>query len=88
LKIPHMGWNSLQTANESPLLMGIPENSHVYFVHGYYVVPEDDGVIATSTEHGTEFCSSITRKNLFATQFHPEKSQSVGLRLLRNFANL
>lgn len=88
LKIPHMGWNSLQTANGSPLLTGIPENSHVYFVHGYYVVPEDASVVATSTNHGSDFCSSIARSNLFATQFHPEKSQRVGLRLLENFATL
>jgi glutamine amidotransferase len=88
LKIPHMGWNSLQTVGGSPLLNEIPENSHVYFVHGYYVVPEDDSVVATSTNHGTEFCSSIARGNLFATQFHPEKSQSIGLRLLKNFATL
>lgn len=88
LKIPHMGWNSLQTASESPLMAGIPENSHVYFVHSYYVVPDDNSVVATTTEHGTEFCSSLVRGNLFATQFHPEKSQSVGLRLLKNFASL
>lgn len=88
LKIPHMGWNSLQTANPSPLLAGIPETSHVYFVHSYYVVPEDNSVVATETEHGTTFCSSIARGQLFATQFHPEKSQSVGLQLLKNFATL
>ncbi len=88
LKIPHMGWNSLQTANGSPLLSGIPENSHVYFVHSYYVVPDDASVVATSTNHGTEFCSSVARRNLFATQFHPEKSQSVGLQMLKNFATL
>ncbi|NQV23652.1 MAG: imidazole glycerol phosphate synthase subunit HisH [Rhodopirellula sp.] len=88
LKIPHMGWNSLQTANGSPLLEGIPDDSYVYFVHSYYVVPDDDAVVATSTTHGTTFCSSIARGNLFATQFHPEKSQSVGLRLLKNFAIL
>lgn len=88
LKIPHMGWNSLQTANPSPLMAGIPENSHVYFVHSYYVVPEDKSVVATETEHGTTFCSSIARGQLFATQFHPEKSQSVGLQLLKNFAAL
>ncbi|MDA0282936.1 MAG: imidazole glycerol phosphate synthase subunit HisH [Planctomycetota bacterium] len=88
LKIPHMGWNSLHFAGSSPLFEGIPAGSHVYFVHSYYVVPDDDSVVAASTEHGTEFCSSITRGNLFATQFHPEKSQSVGLRLLKNFATL
>lgn len=88
LKIPHMGWNSLQFAKGSPLLDGIPENSHVYFVHSYYVAPDDDGVVATWTQHGTNFCSAIAQGNLFATQFHPEKSQSVGLKLLQNFATL
>ena len=87
LKIPHMGWNSLEFASGSPLLEGIPEGSHVYFVHSYYVAPDDD-VVATWTEHGTRFCSSITQGNLFATQFHPEKSQNVGLRLLKNFSTL
>lgn len=88
LKIPHMGWNSLKFAQDSPMLEGIPENSHVYFVHSYYVAPNDDSVVATWTEHGAEFCSSIAQGNLFATQFHPEKSQSVGLRLLKNFSTL
>jgi glutamine amidotransferase len=88
LKIPHMGWNSLEFASGSPLLEGIPEGSHVYFVHSYYVAPDDDDVVATWTEHGTRFCSSITQGNLFATQFHPEKSQNVGLRLLKNFSTL
>lgn len=89
LKIPHMGWNSLEFASGSPLLEGIPEGSHVYFVHSYYVAPDDDNdVVATWTEHGTRFCSSITQGNLFATQFHPEKSQNVGLRLLKNFSTL
>lgn len=88
LKIPHMGWNSLEFASGSPLLEGIPEGSHVYFVHSYYVAPDDDDVVATWTEHGTRFSSSITQGNLFATQFHPEKSQNVGLRLLKNFSTL
>ena len=88
LKIPHMGWNSLEFAgpDTSPLFTDVPEQSYVYFVHSYYVAPDDDAVIATRTEHGTKFTSSIRRDNLFATQFHPEKSQSVGLRLLQNFA--
>jgi glutamine amidotransferase len=88
LKIPHMGWNSLELAKPSRLFEGIPAGSSVYFVHSYYVVPNDESVIAARTEHGTRFVSAIARKNLFATQFHPEKSQSVGLRLLRNFATL
>ena len=88
LKIPHMGWNTLQMAKPTPLYAEIDEGSYVYFVHSYYVVPDDDSVIATRTEHGIPFVSSIARDNLFATQFHPEKSQSVGLQLLKNFANL
>jgi glutamine amidotransferase len=88
LKIPHMGWNSLEFAKPSRLFEGIVAGSSVYFVHSYYVVPNDESVIAARTEHGTRFVSAIARNNLFATQFHPEKSQSVGLRLLRNFATL
>ena len=80
LKIPHMGWNTMQVAKPNPILDGIAEGSHVYFVHSYHVVPDDDSVIATRTEHGIPFVSSIARDNLFATQFHPEKSQSGALR--------
>ena len=75
-------------AKPSSLLAGIDAGSYVYFVHSYHVVPDDDSVIATRTEHGIPFVSSIARDNLFATQFHPEKSQSIGLRLLKNFADL
>lgn len=85
LKIPHMGWNSLEIARPTPLLEGIENGSFVYFVHSYYVVPEDESVIIARTEHGTRFTSAISRGNLNATQFHPEKSQKVGLALLKNF---
>jgi glutamine amidotransferase len=88
LKIPHMGWNSLDFAQPARIFEGVPEGSSVYFVHSYYVVPEDESVIAARTEHGTRFVSAVARHNLFATQFHPEKSQNVGLRLLTNFAAL
>jgi imidazole glycerol-phosphate synthase subunit HisH len=88
LKIPHMGWNSLEFAQPARIFEGVPEGSSVYFVHSYYVVPQDESVIAARTEHGTRFVSAVARRNLFATQFHPEKSQSVGLRLLTNFAAL
>lgn len=88
LKIPHMGWNALKLHGAPPLYRGIPDGSHVYFVHSYYVVPRDPQVIATTTEHGGEFVSSIWRDNVFAVQFHPEKSQQVGLAMLRNFADL
>ena len=88
LKIPHMGWNSLDIVRPTPLLNGIASGSHVYFVHSYYVVPDDESVIVTQTEHGTRFTSAIARGNLVATQFHPEKSQAIGMRLLQNFVEL
>jgi len=88
LKIPHMGWNSLNFAKSSPLFEGIDEGAYVYFVHSYHTAPNDDSVVATRTDHGGPFVSSVRRGNLFATQFHPEKSQKVGLKLLKNFASL
>ncbi|MAG92345.1 MAG: imidazole glycerol phosphate synthase subunit HisH [Planctomycetaceae bacterium] len=88
LKIPHMGWNRLERTGESPLLAGIPNEAHFYFVHSYFVVPQDDAVTAARTDHGTTFTSMVARNNLFATQFHPEKSQRGGLKLLENFAKL
>jgi glutamine amidotransferase len=87
-KVPHMGWNQLQFRTHPPVFDGIADGSHFYFVHSYYVVPKDASVIATQTEYASPFCSSIWRDNLYAVQFHPEKSQSAGLRLLRNFAEL
>ena len=86
--VPHMGWNQLQIRRRCPILEGIEEGSHFYFVHSYYVVSADPRVIAAETEYGKPFCSMIWRDNLFATQFHPEKSQSDGLRMLGNFARL
>jgi glutamine amidotransferase len=88
LKVPHMGWNRLNPQRSHPLLKGLPQESYVYFVHSYYVVPDDPGVIATRTDYGVEFASSIARDNIFACQFHPEKSQTVGLKILDNFAKL
>jgi glutamine amidotransferase len=88
LKIPHMGWNQLQFKNNSPLFKGVEENSFVYFVHSYYPVPEDREVIASTTEYGVTFTSSIWKDNIFATQFHPEKSQTIGLKILRNFGEM
>src|SRR3954453_5466577 len=87
-KVPHMGWNQLQFQTRPPVLTGVEDGAHFYFVHSYYVVPRDRSVIATETEYGAPFCSSIWRDNLYAVQFHPEKSQSAGLRLLKNFAEL
>ncbi len=85
-KVPHMGWNALKILRRPPMLEGIADGTHVYFVHSYYVKPRDESVIATTTDYGGPFCSMIWRGNLFATQFHPEKSQADGLKLLRNFA--
>jgi len=87
-KVPHMGWNQLEVCRNAPILSGLPDDSFCYFVHSYYVVPQDEQVIATRTEYDRPFCSMIWRNNLFATQFHPEKSQAAGLQILRNFAAL
>jgi len=87
-KVPHMGWNQLSIRRPSPLLAGLQDGTHAYFVHSYYVVPQDESVIATETNYGTPFTSMIWRDNLYATQFHPEKSQADGLQMLRNFAGL
>lgn len=86
--VPHMGWNQLQIRRRPPVLEGLEEGTYAYFVHSYYVVPKDASVIATETDYGGPFCSMIWRDNLFASQFHPEKSQTQGLRILRNFAEL
>ncbi len=88
LKVPHMGWNQLARRGEQPWLAGVADDAGVYFVHGYHVVPEDSSVIATTTDYGRPFVSSVRRGNLVATQFHPEKSQAVGLRILANFVRL
>ncbi|HTU24623.1 MAG TPA: imidazole glycerol phosphate synthase subunit HisH [Pirellulales bacterium] len=87
-KVPHMGWNQLQIRRPAPVLAGLPDGVHCYFVHSYHVVPRDRSVIATETDYGGPFCSMIWRDNIFATQFHPEKSQADGLKILRNFATL
>ncbi|GAB4149223.1 MAG: imidazole glycerol phosphate synthase subunit HisH [Planctomycetaceae bacterium] len=88
LKVPHMGWNRLEIIGEPAIFSGLPRDAHFYFVHSYYVVPEDETVIAAKTEHGLTFTSAIARGNLFATQFHPEKSQQYGLAILKNFASV
>jgi imidazole glycerol-phosphate synthase subunit HisH len=86
--IPHMGWNQLIMRNRPPILEGITEGTHFYFVHSYYVVPKETNIVAADTDYGGPFCSMVWHKNVFATQFHPEKSQSAGLRILKNFAEL
>ena len=88
LKVPHMGWNQLTFRKRPPVFAGIETGTNVYFVHSYYVVPEEAGVIATTTSYGIEFCSSIWKDNIVATQFHPEKSQDKGLQILKNFGEM
>ena len=89
VKIPQIGWNQLEIVRpDCPLYRGIASGSHVYFVHSYDPQPTDDTIVATRTNYGETFASSVWRDNVFATQFHPEKSQQVGLRLLRNFVDL
>ena len=87
-KVPHMGWNRATIRRRPPILKDLPDAPHFYFVHSYYVVPRDPAVIATETDYPSPFCSMIWRDNLFATQFHPEKSQADGLKILKNFAEL
>jgi len=86
--VPHMGWNQLWVRRRAPILEGIAEGAYFYFVHSYFVAPRDASVVATETDYPERFCSMIWRDNVFATQFHPEKSQSDGLRMLRNFAGM
>lgn len=88
LKIPHMGWNRLRREHPSALLEGVPDGAMVYFVHSYYCCPTDADTVAATAEHGVRFCASLSRDRIFATQFHPEKSGEVGLRMLDNFARL
>jgi len=85
LKVPHMGWNRLEKKIQSPFLEGVSSGDYVYFVHSFYVVPDDSSIIATTTDYGESFVSSIATESLFACQFHPEKSQELGLRMLANF---
>jgi imidazole glycerol-phosphate synthase subunit HisH len=88
LKVPHMGWNTIELAQPTPALEGLQPASSFYFVHSYYPEPADNSLVATWTEYGVRFASSIAAGNLFASQFHPEKSQANGLRLLKNFGEL
>ena len=88
LKIPHMGWNSLKFQNNGRLFKGIPEDSYVYFVHSYYLKAADEGIVTATTEYSTHIHASVEQGNVFACQFHPEKSGTVGLQILSNFAQL
>lgn len=87
-KVPHMGWNQARIVRRAPMLEGLADNSYFYFVHSYYVVPDDPSCVALETTYHQPFCAAVWRDNLFATQFHPEKSQTDGLRLLKQFASL
>ncbi len=89
LKVPHMGWNQLKTRNIScPLLKDIPDNSYVYFCHSYYPKPQDERIIAATTDYGIDFTSILWQDNIYGAQFHPEKSQEAGLKILKNFVSL
>ncbi|GAB4490539.1 MAG: imidazole glycerol phosphate synthase subunit HisH [Thermodesulfovibrionales bacterium] len=86
LKVPHMGWNTVKFTNRPPILGTVPDNAYFYFVHSFYVVPQDAAIVATTTEYGGEFTSMVWKDNVFATQFHPEKSQAMGLEILKGFS--
>ena len=86
--VPHMGWNQVTLPRRSPIFEGIEDGAYFYFVHSYYVVPADPQVVAGETDYGGSFCSMIWHENVYATQFHPEKSQADGLWILKNFAEL
>ncbi len=90
LKVPHMGWNTVRVAQGTwdPMWRGIEDGAYAYFVHSYYVVPEDRGVVALESDYGGAFCAAVRWQNVFACQFHPEKSQRVGLQLLTNFVSV
>ena len=87
LKVPHMGWNNIKIVQRPPIFDGIHDESFFYFVHSFYVVPQDINVIATTTDYGVTFTSMVWKENIFATQFHPEKSQEIGLMVLKNFGD-
>ena len=86
VKVPHMGWNTLNIVRQNELFDGIAEGSYVYFVHSLYPVPADKNIVVTQTEYGTTFTSAVANKNIYGTQFHPEKSGDLGLKILKNFA--
>lgn len=91
VKVPHMGWNSLRVTGNGkrcPLLKGIKDGAYFYFDHSYYVAPKDDGIVAGATDYGIDFASMVWKDNVFCVQFHPEKSQKEGLKMLRSFIDL
>jgi glutamine amidotransferase len=86
VKVPHMGWNTLNFVHQNELFDGVIEGTYVYFVHSLYPVPEDKRIVCTTTDYGTIFASAVANKNIYGTQFHPEKSGEIGLKILKNFA--
>jgi len=88
VKVPHMGWNTLRIVKQNALFEGVADESYVYFVHSLYPVPTDKAIVASETEYGATFTSAIASKNVFGTQFHPEKSGDIGLHILENFAKI
>lgn len=88
VKIPHTGWNNIKVIKENPILRDIPSGSYFYFVHSYYPVPKEREIVIATTNYGIEFPSVVSKDNIFATQFHPEKSNSIGLKILENFLSL
>ncbi|MGN1147192.1 MAG: imidazole glycerol phosphate synthase subunit HisH [Lachnospiraceae bacterium] len=88
LKVPHIGWNSLTYPHQGRLFQGIPEESYVYFVHSYYLAAEDESIVMAATEYGTYIHASVEKDNVFACQFHPEKSSDTGLQILKNFVKI
>ena len=88
LKIPHMGWNNIKVKEDSRLFKGLPDNPYVYFVHSYYLQADDEDIVAATTEYGVKIHAAVEKDNIFACQFHPEKSSTVGLQILKNFVSL
>ena len=88
IKIPHMGWNSLSYPNQGRLFQGIPEHSYVYFVHSYYLIAEDETIVTGATQYSTNIHAAVEKDNIYACQFHPEKSSDIGLKILENFIKI
>jgi len=88
VKVPHMGWNTLRIIRPTSIMEGVEDNSYMYFVHSLYPIPENKEIVCTQTEYGTTFSSTIAEKNIYGTQFHPEKSGDIGLKILQNFAKI
>ena len=88
IKVPHMGWNTLNIVKSNELLEGVADDTYVYFVHSLYPVPKDKSIVCTTTQYGTTFTSAVVSKNIYGTQFHPEKSGDIGLKILKNFVKI